>query len=471
MTTAHVSPGQTTDFAAIDALIASARKPLATAAKTSRRAALYLRQSKTSDDGIDRQRERTTALAEARGWKVVAEYTDNDVSASKSRAAGTGWARMLADRASDLIDVVVAVDLDRLLRSTRDLNVLIDAGLMAVTVDGEIDLTTADGEFRATMLAGIARFEVRRKGERQSRANVQRAANGGVPKGARLFGYTTDGALVDDEADHVRALFAAFAAGDTLRTLARRFDSTPSSVYGRLTNPRYAGRRRYKGEVVGSGSWPAIVTPELFDQVQVRITDPGRKTNLSGSTARKHLGSGIYRCECGEPRPVVSGTNRYRCRACGLVRTRDAVDEHVVHSLLARLRQPDALAALAPQPADTTALLGEQSALSSRLASLAGLVADGTLDAEAVRTAAAPLRARLGDVERQLVASTTSPVIESLTAIRGRLDRAWPKLSLDRQRAILDAFMVVTLHRQQQGKKGFDPASVTIAWKGEPADS
>ena len=277
---------------------------------TPRRAALYLRQSKTDDDGIDRQRERTTALAAARGWTVVGEYLDNDVSASKARGPKTAWGRMLAAADDARFDVVIALDLDRLLRSTRDLNTLIDHGLRAVTVDGEIDLTTADGEFRATMLAAIARFEVRRKGERQTRANAQRAAGGGVPKGVRLTGYETDGTVRDDEAATVQAMFEGFTRGDTLRTLAREHGSTASSVRTILTNPRYAGRRVYKGEVVGTGSWTPLIDGTTFDLVQVRLSDPRRKTNMTGSTARKHLGSGLYLCGCGDARPVVSGGGR-----------------------------------------------------------------------------------------------------------------------------------------------------------------
>lgn len=111
--------------------------------------------------------------------------------------------------ASDQLDVVIGVDLDRVVRSTRDLNTLIDHGLALVTLDGEIDLTTADGEFRASMLAAIARFEVRRNGERQTRPTrsaLRAAKDGGVPKGVRLKGYTTDGRIVPQEATTVRAL-------------------------------------------------------------------------------------------------------------------------------------------------------------------------------------------------------------------------------------------------------------------------
>ncbi|MGN7704081.1 recombinase family protein [Cellulosimicrobium sp. 22601] len=438
-----------------------------------RRAALYLRQSPTErgQEGIDRQRERTTALATARGWAVVGEYVDLDVSASKRRGPGTAWHRLLTDADAGRLDVVIAVDLDRLLRSTRDLNTLIDHGLRAVTVDGEIDLTTADGEFRATMLAAIARFEVRRKGERQSRANAQRAAGGGVPKGRRLTGYATDGSVIPAEAEAVRAMFDGFNRGDTLRTLARRHDSTPSSVRTILTNARYAGRRVYRGAVVGTGSWHPIVDGATFDLVQVRLSDPRRKTNTTGSTARKHLGSGLYLCECGDPRPVVSGGDgqRYRCRGCGLVRRRDAVDAFVVAVLAERLRQPDALDAMRPSDDGAAALLTEQEALRLRLDGLAALVADGTLSPEAVREAATPLRNRLAAVGDALARTSGVPVLDGLEDVRERLEEVWSTLGLDRRRALLRAFLVVTLHRAPRGRKEFDPGTVSIAWRSAEA--
>src|SRR5690554_4241451 len=127
---------------------------------TPRRAAAYLRQSVGDEEGIKRQIPRTKALAAARGWDLDEAhiYTDLAVSASKSRGPGTAWARMLDEGRAGAFDVVIGVDLDRVLRSTRDLNTLQDAGLALVTLDGEIDLSTADGEFRATMLAAVARF-------------------------------------------------------------------------------------------------------------------------------------------------------------------------------------------------------------------------------------------------------------------------------------------------------------------------
>ena len=84
------------------------------------------------------------------------------------------------------IQIVVAVDLDRLLRTTRDPLTLTDAGAGAdadagakvITPDSEIDLATSNGEFRATILFSFARCEGRRKAEHQKCANDQRAGDG-----------------------------------------------------------------------------------------------------------------------------------------------------------------------------------------------------------------------------------------------------------------------------------------------------
>ncbi|WP_308471706.1 recombinase family protein [Pseudoclavibacter sp. RFBG4] len=190
------------------------------------RAAIYVRQSLDVQEGVDRQLERCSSLISARGWTEAARYADNDTSATKARGPGTGWARMLADAETDTFDVVVAVDMDRLLRSVNDLFTLTKAGVRVLTVDGEIDLTSADGEFRALMLAAIAQFETRRKGERQRRANAYRAAQGRPAGGRRPFGFEADGMTVrDDEASAICAGYRAILAGDSLRQVARDWNA------------------------------------------------------------------------------------------------------------------------------------------------------------------------------------------------------------------------------------------------------
>lgn len=441
-----------------------------------KRAALYLRQSKTDDEGIERQTERTTALATARGWHIVATYVDNDVSASKTRGDQTAWGRMLAH--SDDIDVVIGVDLDRVVRSTRDINVLIDHGLMLVTVDGEIDLTTADGEFRATMLASIARFEVRRKGERQSRANIQRAASGGVPKGTRLTGYDSTGKVIKAEAKIVKRVFTEFNNRKALTNIAKGLDAdgiaprnggswSPSSIRTILMNARYAGRRVYLGEVVAqpeTATWKPIVTEAVFDVAQGILSEESRKKNREG-TARKYLGSGLFQCfEC----RVFVRTNgqRYSCPRCGRVRTMAPINEVVTTTVVARLRQPDMLSALA-QPLDEAEdrrladIVGEARA---QLINVERDYDEGIIDGRRYAAATERASTKLREAQTARAALVGS---EALSSVASAVDpgQAFLDADLDMQRSIVDACMFVLIKPGRRGVRGFDPEDVICAWR------
>ncbi len=92
------------------------------------RAALYLRQSLdramgTAEEGqaVERQREACLALAKARGWEVVAVFSDNDVSASTTKARPQ-FEKMLAAAGQGDIDVVIAWHADRLAARSPTLN-------------------------------------------------------------------------------------------------------------------------------------------------------------------------------------------------------------------------------------------------------------------------------------------------------------------------------------------------------------
>src|SRR3546814_16655038 len=107
--------------------------------------------------------------------------------------------------AADTFEVVVAVNLDRLLRTQRDLTTLIEAGIAITTLEGELDLTSASGEMQASVLTAMARIEARRKGERQVRANARRARAGRWVGGRRPFGFEPDGVTISaTEAEALR---------------------------------------------------------------------------------------------------------------------------------------------------------------------------------------------------------------------------------------------------------------------------
>nr|WP_167726634.1 recombinase family protein [Cryobacterium sp. TMT3-29-2] len=285
------------------------------------RAALYLRQSLDRAEGIDSQLLRCTKLVEARGWDIVATYTDNEIRASKPRGPETGWGQMLPRIGNDFT-VVIAVDLDRLLRNTRDLNTLIDLGARVVTVDGEIDLSTADGEFRGTMLAGIARFESRRSSERQKRSKQHASEAGKWHGGIPPYGYTAkDGALVEVKSEVKLIKEAAKRLLENYEPMYAIITDWNSPKVPGGSEPKHQTRgnhhwrqpnlrsillnRAMLGETkAGVVGWKPIIDQATFDRLHALLTGPSRKVVHSpGVKGGKYsMGGGLTVCgKCGKP--------------------------------------------------------------------------------------------------------------------------------------------------------------------------
>jgi site-specific DNA recombinase len=162
-----------------------------------KRAIIYARQSKDSEDGIDRQIEKCLKLIADRGWELVhAPFCDNDVSASKKRKRPQYEAamRMVKDRRCDIL---VVAHMDRLYRKAAELEGIIpvveQTGVLVMSTDGAYDLSTANGRMVARMLCAASQGEVETKARRNKDANVQAAKNGVRNKsGCRPFGYCHD---------------------------------------------------------------------------------------------------------------------------------------------------------------------------------------------------------------------------------------------------------------------------------------
>jgi site-specific DNA recombinase len=465
-------------------------------AAAGQRAVIYVRISldKTGEAlGVARQQEACEQLAAARGWTVIQVYVENDTSASAKRPQ---YAAMLAAAAAGDFDVIIAWAVDRLTRSPREVEDLIDLaedhGVMVATVAGDLDLTTDQGRLVGRILGSVARGEVERKGARQKAANLQRAEAGQASTGGiRTLGFEPGmGDVIPVEAAHIREGFARFLGGSSLRSIAAEWNTaTPPFVTAHggkwtafgvrkvLRNPRYAGRSIHQGVVVGTGKWAALVTADDFDLVQAILDDPARKT--TPDTARRYLLPGLARCgvDGGDLQTgrTSTGSRTYYCaNAKHLCRAAEPIDALIEGLVIARLAMPDAPELVVdPSRPGVADLHAEGAQLDAKLAQLADMLADDLMTKDQFTRATLKARARLSAVTAAMAdAARTSALGPFLAAAagpdEGRADRVrgrWDAVDIDVRRAVVRIlFASIIVHGPGRGARVFNPETVTVEW-------
>jgi site-specific DNA recombinase len=463
---------------------------------TGLRAALYLRQSLDlagDEMAVTRQEQANRAYCKAKGWTVVVVYRENDTSAA-GRRPRPKFDQMLADAKAGKFDVIVATFLDRLTRSVRDLLPLIDLyrahGVATATVRDSIDLTTDVGELVATILAAVANLEIKRKGERQTLANQQRADVGDPHIGGPApLGYERVErgpkeqhlpklVVNPTEAKVIREGYQMVLAGVSCSAIARYFNEAGlrtrnlktkrQGAFGHhavadvLTNPRNAGLRQHLGEIVGQANWEPIVDRDVWEAACRKLTDPSRRSNPHPGGMRRWLGTGVYRCGVcdanGVEETLVSsyrddGTRIYKCRtAKHLARgPGDTIDAFVVDELCAELARPDAADLLLDTDSpDLPALQKRESELLTRLEETAADRANGAISRSQLLIITRKVNAALEVVQSAMVRSDRADLLADFIAADD--PRAvWDAAGLDRQRAVLACLFDVVLLKGRPG--------------------
>ena len=212
--------------------------------------------------GVARQEADCRALCRPREGGTSLPSTWTTTSARTPGRHGPSGRRLLTDIRRGEVDAIAVWHVDRLTRSPRELEDVIDLadrqGIELATVSGEIDLATPTGRMVARMLGAAARHEAEHKAERQTRQRRQAAEAGRIAGGGkRPFGYEDDRLTIrESEAEVIREGVRRVLADESLASISRDWHARgivspagkPWKAHGLrrlLASARISGRREH----------------------------------------------------------------------------------------------------------------------------------------------------------------------------------------------------------------------------------
>jgi DNA invertase Pin-like site-specific DNA recombinase len=215
-----------------------------------------------------------------------------------------------------------------------------------------------------------------------------------------------------------------------------------------------------------AGTWPPLLDRGLYAQLMLVLTSPDRRTSR-GNRATTLL-SGIAQCYCGElatsaRRRDPYGATRtiYRCKFSHVGKAAPRVDALVVETALDMLSRDEVQRVVRGNVGSKDRKAAERCAqidaelIQLELDRTSGVV--GRAEWLRMKTAWQAEREKLQRVQRR-----DSLVFREL-ALADDKETAWKSLPLDRQRAIVNALVTVTLKSSpRRGKYAFDPNTVDI---------
>jgi len=291
------------------------------------RCAIYTR--KSTDEGLeqdfnslDAQREACAAYILSQrheGWTLVPDPYD-DGGYSGGNMDRPAIKALLGEVTAGRIDVIVVYKVDRLTRSLSDfariVDVLDESNASFVSVTQSFNTTTSMGRLTLNVLLSFAQFEREVTGERIRDKIAASKAKGmwmgePIPLGYRLEERKL--VIEPGEAELIRHIFERYIALGSGRLVVAELDrdgirskeriNRHGRIYGRQPISRGAlyailQNRLYIGEVVHKGeSYPgqheAIITVELFDQVQQSIAASRVEQRIGCRAAMPSLLAGL----------------------------------------------------------------------------------------------------------------------------------------------------------------------------------
>nr|WP_302649061.1 recombinase family protein [uncultured Dysosmobacter sp.] len=318
-----------------------------------KRVAAYCRVSTDSEEQLNSYEAQksyyTQKIEDSPDWEMAGIYADEGISGTSMKKR-TEFKKMITACKRGHIDLIITKSLSRFARNTVDcletVRLLKANGIGVYFEKENINTLTESSEFLITLFSGFAQAESESLSKNVTWGKQKSAEAGKVDfQYKKMLGYRkgTDGQpeIVPEEAEIIRRIYRRYLAGRSLGQIkleleqnnvptAQKVERWSSAViHNILTNEKYMGdallQKTYITDCITKkvkknmgerpmyyveNNHPAIVSREMFDQVQKEMTRRSSKRKVLQKSGKTELGkySGKYALtellvcgECGSP--------------------------------------------------------------------------------------------------------------------------------------------------------------------------
>lgn len=317
------------------------------------RVAAYCRVSTDSEEQLSSYEAQKTyytqKIQDNPDWEMAGIYADEGISGTSLKKR-TQFNKMITACKRGHIDLIITKSLSRFARNTVDcldtVRLLKANGIGVYFEKENINTLTESSEFLITLFSGFAQAESESLSKNVAWGKQKSAEAGKVTfQYKKMLGYRkgADGQpeIVPEEAEIIRRIYHRYLDGCTLGKIKRELEEdgvptaqgverwSPSIIHNILTNEKYIGdallQKTYVTDCINKkvkknrgertmyyveNSHPAIVSRDLFNQVQQEMTRRSSKRKVLQKSGKTELGkySGKYALtellvcgECGSP--------------------------------------------------------------------------------------------------------------------------------------------------------------------------
>jgi len=294
-------------------------------------AVIYARYSSDNqrEESIEGQLRECNEFAKKKGYTVVKTYADRAISGKRADNRPQ-FQQMISDSKQGGFDFIIVWKIDRFSRDKYESVIykttLKKSNISVISATEPID-DSPEGKLMESIFEGFSEYFLSDLTLKTSRGMTENILNGKYNGGVMTFGY-----IIDDERhfqiDHDRAeivtdIFKKYASGESIKSIVDELkaqgiktlkgkEPTYNFVNCMLNNRRYLGEYRFK-DTVNSNAIPPLVTPDIFEKCQQRLSENIQKPASFKIVEDKYLLTGKIFCgHCNSPMTGASATSKDR---------------------------------------------------------------------------------------------------------------------------------------------------------------